>query len=107
MAEITDPLAKAILEARGLKNNAGRLLYALEKLMAERDEAPVPTPTPAPTGWVTGIEPIANNFDPAQWLEPADTSHNHVCGAFRDEFDWSTLDADYLERIGARLSVGE
>lgn len=36
MAEITDPLAKAILEARGLKNNAGRLLYALEKLMAEK-----------------------------------------------------------------------
>ncbi|SIT15819.1 hypothetical protein [Paracoccus saliphilus] len=23
------------------------------------------------------------------------------CGLFKDEFDWSTLDAEYLERIGA------
>ncbi len=29
------------------------------------------------------------------------TDHDHVCGAFSDEFDWKTLDAEYLERIGA------
>lgn len=26
------------------------------------------------------------------------------CGKFRDDFDWSTLDQDYLERIGAMKS---
>lgn len=31
------------------------------------------------------------------------TQHDHVCGAFRDDFDWSTLDEVYLRRIGARL----
>ena len=29
------------------------------------------------------------------------TGHDHVCGAFKDDFDWSTLDADYRKRIGA------
>lgn len=29
------------------------------------------------------------------------TKRDHVCGTFKDEFDWSTLDADYLKRIGA------
>ena len=29
------------------------------------------------------------------------TEADFHCGKFRDDFDWSTLDADYLERIGA------
>lgn len=29
------------------------------------------------------------------------TAHDHVCGAFKDEFDWSTLDPEYRKRIGA------
>jgi hypothetical protein len=29
------------------------------------------------------------------------TRGDHVCGAFQDEFDWSTLGEDYLKRIGA------
>lgn len=30
------------------------------------------------------------------------TTRDHVCGAFQDNFDWQTLDAEYLERIGAQ-----
>jgi hypothetical protein len=29
------------------------------------------------------------------------TEWDHVCGAFQDEFDWSTLPEDYRKRIGA------
>ena len=29
------------------------------------------------------------------------TRADHHCGQFRDDFDWSTLDRAYLERIGA------
>lgn len=29
------------------------------------------------------------------------THGDHWCGQFRDEFDWSTLDRDYLGRVGA------
>lgn len=29
------------------------------------------------------------------------TSRDHVCGAFQDTFDWTTLEADYLASIGA------
>ena len=29
------------------------------------------------------------------------SAHDFRCGLFRDDFDWSTLDADYLHRIGA------
>ena len=29
------------------------------------------------------------------------TSHDHVCGAFKDDFDWTTLDEEYRRRIGA------
>jgi len=32
------------------------------------------------------------------------TKHDHVCGAFKDDFDWSTLGAEYLARIGAPAS---
>lgn len=32
------------------------------------------------------------------------TNHDYVCGAFRDTFDWSTLDPDYLKQIGARIT---
>ncbi|MDR6511435.1 hypothetical protein J2792_002307 [Novosphingobium capsulatum] len=31
------------------------------------------------------------------------TEPSHVCGAFQDNFDWCSLDAEYLERIGARF----
>lgn len=29
------------------------------------------------------------------------TNADFYCGLFRDDFDWSSLDLDYLERIGA------
>lgn len=29
------------------------------------------------------------------------TQGDHWCGKFRDEFDWSSLDEEYLNRIGA------
>jgi hypothetical protein len=32
------------------------------------------------------------------------TKRDHVCGAFKDEFDWSTLDESYLRKIGAPLT---
>lgn len=35
------------------------------------------------------------------------TKHDHVCGAFQDNFDWRTLDAEYLERIGAAAHLRE
>ncbi len=31
------------------------------------------------------------------------TKRDHKCGAFRDTFDWSTLDAGYLHEIGCCL----
>jgi len=31
------------------------------------------------------------------------TEAKHKCGLFSDGFDWSTLDADYLRRIGAMV----
>ena len=60
MAEITDPLAKAHLEARELKNGASRLFYALDKMMAERELAPTPEYT-APTF------DLANKHDHIEW----------------------------------------
>lgn len=30
------------------------------------------------------------------------TEKSHVCGAFKDDFDWSTLELEYLKRIGAK-----
>lgn len=36
------------------------------------------------------------------------TPREHVCGDFKDEFDWSTLPPDYLRRIGhAAASIGK
>ncbi|WP_157073606.1 hypothetical protein [Sphingomonas soli] len=29
------------------------------------------------------------------------TKRDHVCGAFKDDFDWQTLDPEYRQRIGA------
>ena len=31
------------------------------------------------------------------------TKHDCCCGKFKDEFDWSTLDPEYLEEIGAKI----
>ena len=31
------------------------------------------------------------------------TKAEHHCGRFKDDFDWSTLDPEYLEEIGAKL----
>lgn len=28
------------------------------------------------------------------------TRHDHVCGAFKDDFDWSSLPPEYLQRVG-------
>lgn len=33
------------------------------------------------------------------------TKRGHVCGAFKDEFDWTTLDPDYLKKIRARAAL--
>jgi len=30
------------------------------------------------------------------------TERDHVCGAFKDDFDWTTLEPEYLKRIGAK-----
>lgn len=35
------------------------------------------------------------------------TRRDHVCGQFKDEFDWSTLDPEYLKRIGAKVTARE
>lgn len=32
------------------------------------------------------------------------TRHDHVCGAFKDEFDWSSLAPEYLKKIGAKMA---
>lgn len=32
------------------------------------------------------------------------TKADFHCGLFRDDFDWSSLDADYLTRIGGQLA---
>jgi hypothetical protein len=31
------------------------------------------------------------------------TPHNHVCGGFKDGFDWSSLPLSYQKRIGAPI----
>lgn len=45
-------------------------------------------------------------IDWASYIPPPDhpyTQREHVCGAFKDDFDWSLLPDEYLQRIGARL----
>lgn len=34
------------------------------------------------------------------------TERDHVCGEFKDEFDWSTLPLPYRKRVGAPLAAG-
>jgi hypothetical protein len=34
------------------------------------------------------------------------TRREHVCGEFKDEFDWSTLPLPYRKRIGAPMIAG-
>ena len=34
------------------------------------------------------------------------TARDHVCGSFRDTFDWATLGEDYLREIGQRERIG-
>lgn len=34
------------------------------------------------------------------------TKRDHVCGAFKDDFDWPSLGAEYLARIGATPTQG-
>lgn len=33
------------------------------------------------------------------------TPRQHICGEFRDTFDWSSLPVPYLKRVGAQLST--
>lgn len=47
----------------------------------------------------------------SSWSLPLESGHvmtrrDHHCGAFADTFDWSTLPADYLRRIGAKDRLG-
>lgn len=35
------------------------------------------------------------------------TNRDHHCGSFKDDFDWSSLTAAYLKRIGAPLAKPE
>jgi hypothetical protein len=35
------------------------------------------------------------------------TAHNHKCGDFKDEFDWTTLPLPYRKRIGAPIDAGQ
>jgi len=35
------------------------------------------------------------------------TAHDHVCGDFKDEFDWFSLPLPYRKRIGAPDTNGE
>lgn len=44
-----------------------------------------------------GILFTSNPFDPGF---PYTNDHQH-CGLFSDQFDWSSLDTEYLDRIGA------
>lgn len=34
------------------------------------------------------------------------TAYDHVCGDFKDEFDWTTLPLGYRKRVGAPLDAG-
>ena len=56
-------------------------------------------------GLVSGAEVLASvGIRSCSWMpEPGFpiTSDDFHCGKFRDDFDWSTLDPEYLERIGA------
>lgn len=56
-------------------------------------------------GIVSGREVLAS-MGIISWSGPLKpgyplTHGDHWCGQFRDEFDWSTLDRDYLGRVGA------
>ena len=56
-------------------------------------------------GIVSGREVLAS-VGIVSWSGPLKPGHpmthgDHWCGQFRDEFDWSTLDRDYLSRVGA------
>lgn len=44
-----------------------------------------------------GLTGISANVGAGQIM----TRRDHVCGEFRDSFDWSSLPIDYLKRIGA------
>lgn len=35
------------------------------------------------------------------------TPHDHKCGDFKDEFDWTTLPLPYRKRIGAPIDPGQ
>lgn len=56
-------------------------------------------------GIVSGREVLAS-IGIVSWSGPLKpgypmTHGDHWCGQFRDEFDWSILDRDYLGRVGA------
>ncbi len=46
-----------------------------------------------------GIDWSSYKFEPGHPYRHAE----HVCGAFKDDFDWSTLPPEYLARIGAKV----
>jgi len=47
-----------------------------------------------------GIRGVSMDLEPGHVV----TAHDHVCGDFKDEFDWSSLPLGYLKRIGAARS---
>jgi hypothetical protein len=46
-----------------------------------------------------GIEGCSMPFRAGHVITPRE----HVCGEFRDEFDWSTLPLPYRKRVGASV----
>lgn len=55
---------------------------------------------------VSGIEVLRSlGIDWCTYMPPPGqpfTKRDHVCGAFKDEFDWSSLDEEYRQRIGGK-----
>lgn len=55
-------------------------------------------PVPGAVRWsMCAIDKISMNLPPGHIVTP----NNHVCGDFKDEFDWSSLPLAYRKRIGA------
>lgn len=58
-------------------------------------------PVPGPVRWaMLNIDKISLKKLPPGHIV---TRSDHVCGDFKDEFDWSSLPLPYLKRIGAPL----
>jgi len=58
-------------------------------------------PTNGNERWaMLGIERISMKMPAGHIVTPS----NHVCGDFKDEFDWTTLPIGYRKRVGAPIT---